>query len=1040
MIKPVLPLLLAAAASAEVRFNRDIRPIMADTCFRCHGPDRNARMAGLRLDIREEALKPNRAGIAPVVPGDPAKSAVVQRIFASDPARTMPPASAHKELSAKQKDLIRQWVAEGARYEGHWAYEPLRRPDPPGAGHPVDSFVEDRLRREGLMPATEADPRTLARRVSLDLTGIPPTPAEIDAYIKDKSPGAYERLVDRLLSSQRYAERQAMQWLDAVRYADTCGFHGDNPFPAWPFRDYVLRAFRDNKPFDVFTREQLAGDLLPGGGVEQKIASAFNRMNRTSAEGGLQPKEYLAKYASDRVRTTAAVWLGATLGCAECHDHKFDPFTARDFYSMKAFFADVKETGLVPDRGPAAWGSLLELPSEEQKAAREGAKREVEEARRALDGLASKLVGQKPGWEADILAAQEAGTLRWHYQRPLSATSSSGAILEVFNDRPIDSTYQDGASLVSQRKEGAGIVIATGPAPDHDTYTTVFRPGVGSWKALGLEAVQDESLAGVRLARGSDRLVITAVEVEAAGKRATPVLALSNLGFAAAEHPAMAAIDGDPKTGFGLTTYGNSGNIALAIYFSQPLNTAAGTDVTVRIRHDSAFRRATLGRFRLALSADVRTAPQPGDPNAREGKGGLPDPLVNALRASSESRTKEQRELIDGWFETAHPELRAARIELERREARRGLIDASIPRVVVSEATEPAETRILARGNFLDDSGPVVEPAVPAFLGKVETGGNRATRLDLAGWLVSQQNPLTARVQVNRMWRQFFGTGLSRVLDDLGSQGELPTQPELIDWLAAEFMQPSWRAEGAHPWDMRHLIRAIVTSKTYRRSSVPAPGVEERDPGNRLLARQNRYRVDAELVRDIALSVSGLLHESFGGPSFRPYQPDGFLGALNFPKRDYSASMGADQYRRGVYAFWQRTFLHPAMSAFDAPSREECTVNRATSNTPLQALVLLNDPTFVEAARALARNMAKNGGRSPEDRIDWAFLRATGRKAVPEERDALAGLYRKSLQRFRSDPAAARRYLAAGPATPELAATAAVARAILNVHETITRN
>src|SRR5215813_8671380 len=397
----------AITANAQVQFNRDIRPIMAETCFRCHGPDKSSRMAGMRLDIREEALKPTGSGAIPIVPGVPEKSAIVQRVFATN-ARIMPPAFAHKELTQAQKDTIRRWVAEGAKYEGHWAYQPIRRPEVPAQGNPIDAFIAARLTAAGLHPSPEADRRTLIRRVTLDLTGLPPTPEEIAAFEKD---GNYEKLVDRLMASPRYAEQQAMHWLDNVRYADTCGFHGDNAFPAWPYRDYVLGSFRENKPFDQFTREQLAADLMPGATREQLVATAYNRLNRTSAEGGLQPKEYLAKYAADRVRTVATVWMGSTLGCAECHDHKFDPFTARDFYSMKAFFADIKETGLVPDRGKNAWGSLLPLPSPEQQTKLASMKQQLDAARTRLEEKMKALEPQRAEWEKDLLARYNAGAL-----------------------------------------------------------------------------------------------------------------------------------------------------------------------------------------------------------------------------------------------------------------------------------------------------------------------------------------------------------------------------------------------------------------------------------------------------------------------------------------------------------------------------------------------------------------------------------------------------------------------------------------------------
>jgi hypothetical protein len=1029
-------LLFPAAAHAEIRFNRDIRPIMADTCFRCHGPDKGARMAGLRLDIRDEAVKPTKSGVTPIVPGQPDQSAIIQRIFASG-ARTMPPAYIHKELTEAQKGTIRQWVAEGAKYEGHWAYQPVQRAAPPDpAGNPIDAFIHARLAREGLKPSAEADRRTLIRRVSLDLTGLPPTPEETAAFLTDKSPAAYEKVVDRLLDSRRYAEQQAMHWLDAVRYADTCGFHGDNGFPAWPFRDYVLHAFRDNKPFDEFTREQLAGDLIPNATTEQRVASAYNRLNRTSAEGGIQPKEYLAKYGADRVRTTVAVWMGSTLGCAECHDHKFDPFTARDFYSMKAFFADIKETGLVPDRGAKAWGSIMTIPTPEQQKRKDELNSQLTAAKANLAAKMETLASRRAEWEKELPRRQEAGELEWHTQRPTSAKTANGAVLKIYNDEEIDYNIYEGGSLASTRGPGKGLIVASGPNPDTETYTVTFQPGAGTWTALGLELVQDENLPGIRVARGADRVVITELEADVNGVRAPFSIGTSNLGSPSADYPPNAAFDGDPKTGWAEAGYNEISKAFLSLRFARPVQTEDGAVVTVTIHQDSPFRRATLGRFRLALSSGEHSWP-----TAEKGKE-VPDAVLRALKVDADKRTPEQNKAIEQHFEWASSEAQPEAMEVARLEKELAILEAGIARVVVSEATEPTETRILARGNFMDDSGEVVTPAIPAFLGKLPVEG-RATRLDLANWLVSPDNPLTARVFANRTWRQFFGTGITKSLDDFGSQGEWPVHPELLDWLAAEFMKPEWHAEGTHPWDMRHLIRTIVTSQTYKQSSLPNPELEERDPDNRLLARQSRYRVEAEVVRDIALSTSGLLAEKFGGPSAKPYEPDGYLATLNFPKREYSASHGDDLYRRGLYTFWQRTFLHPSLLTFDAPTREECTINRPTSNTPLQALVLLNDPIFVETARVFAGHMLQRAG----DRIGWGFERAVNRPPTAEERRVLQGLYRASLEEFRATPAAAASLIHAGEAPvpaslkpAELAAMTTVARAILNMHETITRN
>jgi hypothetical protein len=1090
---------VAANDKDKVSFNRDIRPIFSDTCYRCHGPDKNARQAGLRLDIREEATKKTRSGVIPIVPGKPEESEIVRRIFSTEEYERMPPKEAHKTLTAKQKDLIKRWVAEGAGYEGHWAYQPVKRPDVPAlAGgapirNPIDAFIQARLAQDGLKPSPEADRRTLIRRVTLDLTGLLPTSQETAAFVSDKSPDAYEKLVDRLLSSPRYAEKQTMHWLDAVRYGDTAGFHGDNSMPAWPYRDYVLRAFRDNKPFDQFTREQIAGDLLPDATAEQKVASAYNRLNRVSAEGGLQPKEYLAKYAADRVRTTSGVWLGATMGCAECHDHKFDPILTKDFYSMKAFFADIKETGLVPDRGRNAWGSKLSLPSAEQQRRFDDLTRRLEQTQAELEERAQSLAVRRAEWEKQTLEAYKTGKLEWKIQRPFEPSASKGVTLTVYGDQPLVVTQYRRGTLVTEEIIGDSLVVVGGANPDNDTYTVKFKPGAGEWTALGVEVVQDESLPGNRFARGGDRFVLTEVEAGLETERwrdgenerrrerkkeetssslrlsVSPslrlpfVLATTDKFGEQAENHAMNAIDGNPKTGWG-ASFGDQRSAFIALRFAQKVKTHDDSVISVRLRHDSGWRKATIGRFRLALASAEHAWPD-HQIKADRPLRGLPADVLAALQTVEEKRSEVQKKTILNHFKWASPELEPLVARAARLEADLDLLEAEIPRVVITESVTPRETRVLPRGNFLDESGEVVQPAIPVVFGKLDAANVRSTRLDLANWIVSKDNPMTARVFVNRLWRQFFGVGLSKVLDDLGSQGDWPTHPELLDWLASEFVNPTGRRgdgatgrENGNPqsairnpqsngWDVKHVIRLIVTSHTYRQSSLSNPRLDERDPDNRLLARQSRFRVDAETVRDIALAVSGLLVEKFGGPSVKPYQPEGYLLALNFPKRDYSAGRGDDLYRRGLYTHWQRTFLHPSLMTFDAPSREECAINRVNSNTPLQALVMLNDPIFVEAARVFAQNILKQGGPSLNARINWAFERAAGRRPKTNERRVLLDLYRKSLIRFQRDPASARELMSVGdaPAPKEISAVRlgammTVARAILNLHETITRN
>jgi mono/diheme cytochrome c family protein len=728
----------AETPAGRVEFNRDIRPILSDKCFACHGPDANRRKAGLRLDT-DEGAKADRDGARVIVPGLPEESELIARITSPQKSRRMPPAKTGKSLSAEEIARIRRWIEQGAPYQAHWSFTAPQRPAIPGgktgdwSRNPIDAFVLTRLQAAGLQPSPEADRYTLVRRLCFDLSGLPPTPQDADEFVFDPRPDAYERLVDLLLASPHFGERLAVWWLDLVRYADTVGYHGDQEHHAAPYRDYVIKAFNDNLPFDRFTTEQLAGDLLPGATTLQRIATCYNRLLQTTHEGGAQDKEYLAKYAADRVRNLSVVWMGATVGCAECHDHKYDPYTQQDFYRLAAFFADVQERGAY--RGPDA--SPTKRPPE--------------------------------------------------------------------------------------------------------------------------------------------------IEV-----------------------------------------------------------------------------------------------PYPLDP----GRKGLT------------------------------------------------MVTVSVP---------PRTMRLLRRGDWMDEGGEVVGPGVPVFLKPLDDAGPRPTRLDLARWLTSPDHPQTARVVVNRLWSLFLGAGLCRSLDDTGSQGEWPSHAELLDYLAVEF------AEGG--WDVKRLVRSIVLSSAYRQGSVPVPAPHQGDPDNRLFARQGRFRLPAEMIRDNALAVSGLLVRRLGGPSVRPYQPVGYYAHLNFPKRTYQADTGAGQYRRGLYTHWQRQYLHPMLRAFDAPSREECTAQRPASNTPLQALALLNDPTFVEAARVFAARIVREGGTADTERVRWAWRAMLTRPPADREAAALVGLYRESRRRYDADRAAARELVRVGLTPPppdvdavELAAWTAVGRALLNLNETITRN
>jgi hypothetical protein len=773
-----------------------------------------------------------------IVPGNAEKSEAVSRICSNDPEIQMPPPSSKKPtLTPEQIALFKRWISEGAKFSEHWSFSTLHRPaiptvekSPTVLRNPIDNFILARLKTEGIAPSPEADRVTLMRRLYFDLTGLPPAPEEVRAFVEDKSTTAYENAVDKLLASPHYGERMAIWWLDLVRYADSIGYHSDNPMNVYPYRDYVIKSFNENKPFNQFTIEQLAGDLLPNPTLEHKTASAYNRLLQTTEEGGAQAREYEAKYSADRVRNFGQVWLGGTIMCAECHNHKFDPYTQADFYSVAAFFADIQE---------AAVG-----------------------------------------------------------------------------------------------KREPGLIVPSTP----EQATTL--------------------------------------------KRLTRNVTIAQTKLDAAAHVL-----------------------------------AADTD---------AF-------------ADVEKWPPPA-PIKGQATAVIPGDVKAILAGKPDQRTPEELNRLRAFARDTAPDLKADRDTVAASTKGKTDYENALPHVLVTNSGTPRTVRILARGNWQDDTGPVMAPKTPAFLPPLPTlatGASRYTRLDLAKWTVSQENPLTARVAVNRLWKLFYGYGLARSLEESGTQGQLPTHPELLDWLAAEFQTK---------WDIKQIVKLMVTSSTYRQSSVETPAMRERDPMNKLFARQSRYRLDAEFVRDTALSISGLLNPAIGGPSVKPFQPSGYWAALNFPEREWQKDTGEKVYRRGMYTHWQRSFPHPAMVAFDAPTREECTCERPKSNIPQQALVLLNDPEFVEAARAFAQKTTFSGGKTDNARLNWAFESASGRKPKADEISVLTELLDKHRRQFTAKPDDAKKLLAVGDmsvskemAPAELAAWMSVCRVILNLHETITR-
>ncbi len=1010
-----LSLNLLALGAARVDFNRDVRPILSDHCFACHGPDTQKIKGGLRLDRREAALQPAKSGQPAIVPGKPRDSELVRRLLTADADDLMPPEEAHKPLTAAQKETLQRWITEGAEYQGHWAYIPPTKPAGPDSAKMIDHLVKQRLAEKGLKAAAPADRRTLLRRLHFDLVGLPPKPEEIAAFEKDSAPGAYERVVDRLLASPHYGERMAIGWLDVVRFADTIGYHSDNPRNIWPYRDYVIRAFNSNKPFDQFTREQLAGDLLPNPTLEQKVASGFNRLLLTTEEGGAQSKDYEARYLTDRVRAVSGVWLGQTVGCAQCHDHKFDPIAQRDFYALGAFFADVKET-IIGGREPG-----LLVPDEAQAETLARLESDVVRRQHDFDSPHSELADAFAAWEASQRHALAQDNL-WTRLTPAAVASADGAKLQVRDNQS---------------------VLASGPKPERDTYTLQFTNSLAGVVGLRLEVLPDDSLPAKGPGRsGNGNFVLTEVvaRVERAGgeprklafqtARATheqTILAESNPYRA---WTAASVIDGDARgdsAGWAVLPYVGQAH-QLLLEFTTPVTVGAGETLVVEVQQRHGNGSHTLGAFRLATATDSAAVRSPV---------ALPPPkaIADLLQNS-----KAGREALFAQFKAVAPQLAGLRQQLADAKKARADFESTLPRTLVTERNEtPRTVRFLPRGNWMIETGDVMEPALPAFLVKSKPADRRLTRLDLADWLVARDNPLTARVTMNRLWKQFFGLGLSKVLDDLGAQGELPPNPALLDWLACEFRDGGW--------DLKHMVRLIVLSDTYQQTSVATRDELARDPENRDLARQGRWRLEAELVRDNALSLAGLLVPTVGGPSVKPYQPDGYWENLNFPQRGYDASPGANQYRRGLYTWWQRSFVHPSMLAFDAPTREECAAERSRSNIPQQALVLLNDPSYVEAARALALRALREVQGEATARLTWAWRQALGRPPQPAELATLQALLEKQLGEYRAAPAAAAAYLKVGslgvPAgiePAELAAWTNVARAILNLHETVTRS
>ena len=994
----------------KIRFNRDIRTIFSKTCFACHGPDANAREADLRLDVRDQAITP-RDGAQPILPGSAESSLAWRLIIASDPDDRMPPPEFHTQLTAREKAMIRKWIDQGAEYETHWAFIPPRKATSPKVEHAdavrnsVDNFVIARLEAKGLKPGPAADRATLIRRAALDLTGLPPSRAAVEEFLNDpvSDDDAFSKVVDRLLASPRFGEHRARFWLDAARYADTSGYQYDRIRHQWVWRDWVINATNSNMPFDQFTIQQTAGDLLPDATDQTRLATGFHRNHPITIEGGVIDEEYRTEYVMDRVVTTTTTWLGLTFTCARCHNHKYDPIDMEDFYSFYAFFNSVPERGL---QGFAP-KTRINSPLRSDRTAEFNAKIVAKEKRFAA--AIKDAGGSLAGWEAEL--------------RKLVSTETESVEIDALE-------AQGGTKLV---KQDDGSVLATGSNPATQTYQIDFTLGDKSTRAIRLEALTHDSHVKKSTGRGHNgNFVLSELKVEVANGDAEfkPVsIASAEANYEQKGYPIARAIDG--KAGrAGWAVDGNTRFKDSSAVFTLKDEIKAGSRVRIRLIHTWGGSH-TIGRFRISIPAG-------GHPP-------VPAAIRKVLTAAAGKRKVADKAALAAFLATrfGNAELTAISRELKTLRAQLDAARKAIPEtMVLASMPKPRETHVLIRGEYdKPDKNRPARPNVPRALGSLPEGVPR-NRLGLAHWLVSRENPLTARVTVNRFWAQLFGAGLVKTIEDFGSQGEYPSHPDLLDWLAVEFMDSGW--------DVKSLFKTMVMSGTYRQSSKIQPRLQQADPDNRLLGRGPRFRLDAETIRDSALAVSGLLDETVGGPSVFPYHPEGLWLEIN-NRPNYSRAYphttdSAQLYRRSMYTFWKRTVAPPSMATFDAPEREFCVVKRSRTNTPLQAFVMLHDPQFIEAARKLAERVIAEGGDDPAARIRRGFELCLSRQPTGRELKLLRKSLDEAMLRFRNDSEAAKKLISVGqsPGNPKLdaaefAAYTTVARMLLNLSEFITK-
>ncbi|MDB6024282.1 MAG: hypothetical protein JWM68_505 [Verrucomicrobiales bacterium] len=947
-----------AAQKDAVDFGAQVRPIISAKCFHCHGPDEGSRKAKLRLDLRDEALKERKGGIFPIKPGSPEQSEMIRRISSSDPEEVMPPSKESHAVTSSEIALLKKWIQQGAPYETHWAFKKPEQPALPKvkskrwAKNAIDSFILAKIEAAKLKPSPPAERATLIRRLALDLTGLPPTPAEVEAFVKDKSPNAYEKVIDRLLASPAYGERWARMWMDIARYADSAGY-GSDPLRLgiWPYREWVIKAFNRNMPFDQFTTEQLAGDLLENSTEEQRTATAFHRNTMTNTEGGTDDEEWRVAAVKDRANITAQAWMGLTMGCAQCHTHKFDPITHKEYYQFYAFFNQTEDD----DKGDEH--PTLPLPTKAEREKIQGLNKQISDLEKKIEGVSPELLTEFSAWEK------------------IHGHSNAWTILD-----PIE--FKATTNAVVLKKLSDQSVLASGEAPGKDTYTIKLHSAT-EFSAIRLETLTDESLpknGPGRSKKGAFVLnnfrVTFKPDKDAATNR---VIALKNptATYSEKKYDIALAIDdkADKKSGWSID--GGQGREQSAV-FETAEKLPPGT-LTVELAQDFGMKN-TIGRFRISVAA----LPAPVV--------AIPSEISSIL--TSEARSEEGKQKLVTWFQQYAVSTKKLREQINSlKKDVEGVQPVAVPVMTELPKDKFRTTHILSKGSYLSPADEVT-PGIPAAFNAWPKNAPM-NRLGVAKWVMSPENPLTARVMANRFWAQIFGVGIVETEEDFGTQGSLPSHPELLDWLAVDLRD--------HGWDVKRFLKTVVMSATYQQSSRLTPELLQKDPRNRLLARAPRRRLDAEVVRDQALSVSGLLSHKLGGPSVYPPQPDGLWRAAFNGQRTYATSTGEDRYRRGIYTIWRRTVPYPSMATFDAPSRESCTFRRLPTNTPLQAYVTLNDPVYVEAAQALGRRLVQEGGATIEERIRFGLRLALSRQATKEETAALVDLFKSELTRYQAN-------------------------------------